>query len=109
METSKIMAACRALETKKRRFTVVENGNAGAWSSGQSSDTKSLVLLTAVLVVLVLLGSAGALTKMLSDGSGSDAIVGVVAPAQDSQTAVPYFPSQYVNQAKEIEEQPPTF
>ncbi len=106
METSEIMSACRALETKTKRFTVIENGNAGAWSSGRS-DTKSLVLLTTVLVVLLV--SAGALTKMLPDGSGSDAIVGVVAPAQDSQTAVPYFPSQYVNQATEIEPQPPTF
>ena len=91
---------------KDERFTVIDSGNAGAWRDGRSANTKSLVLLTVVLVALI--GSGGAFF-VLSDGSASGERLSVSAPAQDNATAVPYFPSQYVNQAKEIEPQPPTF
>ena len=83
------------------RFTVKENDSPGAWRSGLSSDSKSLVILTVVLLMLI--GSAGALTTIWVDDAGFDAVTAAVAPA------VSYFPSQYVNQAKEIEAQPPTF
>ena len=83
------------METKKvEHFKVSESGNAGVWRGGQSSDTKSLVFLTAVLVALI--GSAGALTTMLSGGEAPDAVPGAVVsaqPAPDSAPAVPYFPS----------------
>ena len=94
------------METNKvSRFTVNENDSSGAWRGGLSSDSKSLVILTVVLLMLI--GSAGALTTIWVDDAAFDAVTGAVAP--DSPPAVPYFPSQYVNQAKEIEEQPPTF
>jgi hypothetical protein len=94
------------METNKvSRFTVSENDSSGVWRGGLSSDSKSLVILTVVLLMLI--GSAGALTTMWVDDAGFDAVTAAVAP--DVLSAVPYFPSQYVNQAKEIEEQPPTF
>ena len=90
------------METNKvSSFTVNENDSSGAWRRGLSSDSKSLVILTVVLLMLI--GSAGALTTIWVDDAGFDAVTGAVAPA------VSYFPSQYVNRAKEIEAQPPTF
>ena len=94
------------METNKvSRFTVSENDSSGAWRGGLSSDSKSLVILT--MVLLMLIGSAGALTTLWVDDAAFVAASGAVAP--DITPSVPYFPSQYVNQAKEIEEQPPTF
>ena len=90
------------METNKlSRFTVNQNDSSGAWSSGLSSDSKSLVILT--LVLLMLFGSAGALTAMWVDETGFGAVTRAAAPA------VPYVPSQYMNPAQEIEPQPPTF
>ena len=94
------------METNKvSRFTVNENDSSGAWRGGRSSDSKSLVILT--MVLLMLIGSAGALTTMWVDDAAFDAVTRAVA--LDIPPAVPYFPSQHVNQAKEIEAQPPTF
>ena len=90
------------METNKvSHFTVNENDSSAAWRGGLSSDSKSLVILT--MVLLMLFGSAGALTAMWVDDVGFGAITNAAAPA------VPYVPSQYVNPAKEIEPQPPTF
>ena len=86
---------------KISRFTVNENDSSGVCRGGLSSDSKSLVILT--LVLLMLLGSAGALTAMWADDAGFGAVTNAVAPA------VPYVPSQYVNPAQRIEPQPPTF
>jgi hypothetical protein len=80
---------------KISRFTVNEDDSSGR---GLSPDSKSLVILT--LVLLTLFGSAGALTAMLVDDAGFGAVTKAAAPAVQSQ---------YVNQAKEIEPQPPTF
>ena len=94
------------METNKvSRFTVNENDSSGAWRDGRNSDSKSLVILTVVLLMLI--GSAGALTTLWVDDAGFDAVTAAVAP--NRPPAVPYFPSQYVNQAREIEQQPPTF
>ena len=90
------------METNKlSRFTVNENDSSGALGGGLSPDSKSLVILT--LVLLMLFGSAGALTAMWVDDAGFAAVTNAAAPA------VPYVPSQYVNQARETESQPPTF
>ena len=87
------------METNKlSRFTVNENDSSGC---GLSPDSKSLVILT--LVLLMLFGSAGALTAMWVDDTGFGAVTNAAAPA------VPYVPSQYVNPAQKIEPQPPTF
>ena len=87
------------METNKlSRFTVNENDSSGASRGGLSPDSKSLVILT--LVLLMLFGSAGALTAMWVDDAGFGAVTKAAAPAVQPQ---------YVNQAKEIEPQPPTF
>jgi hypothetical protein len=75
---------------------VNEKDGSGARPGGRSSGRKSLVILT--LVLLTLIGCAGALTELWN----VDAVTGAVAP--DTLPAVPYFPSQYVNQATENSE-----
>jgi hypothetical protein len=90
------------METNKiPRFTVNENDSSGVCRGGLSPDSKSLVIL--ILVLLTLFGSAGALTAMWVDDTGFSAVTNAAG------LAAPYVPSQYVNPAKEIEPQPPTF
>jgi hypothetical protein len=98
METNKLS---RFTVNENDSSAVNENDSSGAGRGGLSSDSKSLVILT--LVLLTLFGSAGALTAMWVDDAGFSAVTNAAAPA------VPYVPSQYVNPAREIEPQPPTF
>ena len=94
------------METKRvSRFTVNANYSCGAWSRGVSSEDKSLIILTVVL--LVLFSSAGVLTTIWVDDPAFDAVIRAVG--LDILPAIPYFPSQYVNLAKEIEEKSPAF
>ena len=92
---------------KTRQLRTVEGGGTDAWRVGQSAaETKSLVSLGAVLVALI--ASAG-VYAVLVNGAASGARLAVAAPAADSTTTVAYFPSLFVNQAKEVDPQPPTF
>jgi hypothetical protein len=89
------------METNKGlQHSVNENDRSGAWRGRRSSGRKSLVILT--IALLMLIGSAGALTKIWTVNSVLDAVTGAVAP--DGPPAAPYFPSQYVNQATENSE-----
>jgi len=55
----------------------------------------------------VLFSSAGVLTTIWVDDPAFDAVIRAVG--LDILPAIPYFPSQYVNLAKEIEEKSPAF
>lgn len=85
------------METNKvSRLRVNGNDRSDARRGDRSFGRKSLVILT--LVLLTLIGCVGALTELWN----VDAVTGAVAP--DSPPAVPYFPSQYMNQATEASE-----